>query len=547
MSQETHSRPGRAAARGGMDPVTVEVLWTRLVSLVDEAALTLHRTSFSTVVRESHDYTCMVLDPTGRAVAQASRSVPSFIGTLPMSVRAFLQRYPADQLAPGDVIISNDPWIGTGHLPDITIAAPLFFEGRLIGFGGAIAHMPDIGGRRRAPDARDLYEEGLQIPILKLYDRGRPNETLFDIITRNVRVPDEVLGDLHAMVGATSRIQHSLEALLREYRMPDLANLTEEIIGRTERAMREAILAVPDGVYRATTMIDSFSTDKPLKMECAITIRGSELHVDYAGSSPQNPSPLNSVLGYTRAYSTYALKCILLPDVPNNEGNVLPIRIDAPEGSFLNPRYPAAVEARSTVGHYTTSAVLNALALALPERVPAEAGIPVHGLTVGGRTGERSFSGIFFYNGGFGARPGRDGISTLSFPTNVSNTPTEILERKFPLRVLEKSLRPGSGGAGKYRGGLGQRVVLQVVNPEGMDAVLLSQRLRFAPRGRNGGGDGALERLLLNGEPIEGSKPFRLAEGDVMTLELPGGGGFGPPDERDEEASRRDRAWGYTT
>ncbi|MGE0797929.1 MAG: hydantoinase B/oxoprolinase family protein [Lautropia sp.] len=545
MTMRTESQAGRAGAGGQMDPVTIEVLWTRLISLVDEAALSLHRTSFSTVVRESHDYTCMVLDPSGRAVAQASRSVPSFIGTLPMSVRAFLQQYPADRLDPGDVIISNDPWIGTGHLPDITIAAPLFFMGRLVGFGGAIAHMPDIGGRRRAPDARDLYEEGLQIPILKLYERGQPNRTLFDIITRNVRVPDEVLGDLHAMVGATSRIQHSLEELMREYRMPDLAELTDEIVGRTERAMREAILAVPDGNYRATTMIDSFSTEKPLTMQCAITIDGSNLHVDYAGSSPQNPSPLNSVLGYTRAYSTYALKCILLPDVPNNEGNVLPIRIDAPEGSFLNPRYPAAVEARSTVGHYTTSAVLNALALALPDRVPAEAGIPVHGLTVSGRTADRSFSGIFFYNGGFGARPGQDGISTLSFPTNVSNTPTEILERKFPLRVIEKSLRAGSGGAGQYRGGLGQRIVLQVVNPEGMDAVLLSQRLRFAPRGRSGGRDGAVERLLLNGQPIEGSRPFRLSQGDVMVLELPGGGGFGPPEQRAEQASRRDRDWGY--
>jgi N-methylhydantoinase B len=300
-------------------------------------------------------------------------------------------------------------------------------------------------------------------------------------------------------------------------------------------------LEVPDGLYRATTMIDSFSSSRPLTIECAIRVSGDRLHVDYSGSSPQNASPLNSVLGYTRAYSTYALKCVLLPDVPNNEGNVLPIRIDAPEGSFLNPRYPAAVEARSTVGHYTTSAVFNTLSLALPERVPAESGIPVHGFTVSGRNGDRSFSGIFFFNGGFGARPGQDGIATLSFPTNVSNTPTEILERKFPLRILEKSLRAGSGGDGQFRGGLGQRIVLQVVNAEGMDATLLSQRLRFAPRGRAGGGDGALERLLLNGQPIEGDKTFRLVQGDVFELELPGGGGFGPPAARSAEAVRKDR------
>jgi N-methylhydantoinase B len=528
-----------------LDPITVEILWTRLISAVDEAALTLHRTSFSTVVRESHDYTCMVLDPTGRAVAQATRSVPSFIGTLPMSVRAFLERYPAATLKPGDVILSNDPWIGTGHLPDLTLAAPLFHRGLLIGFAGAIAHMPDIGGRRRAPDNREIFEEGLQIPILKLYQAGQPNETLFEMIRRNVRVPDEVFGDIHAMVGATERMQHGLERLLEEYRLRDLASLTSEIVGRTDRAMRRAIAAVPDGVYRATTMIDSFNTDQPLRMECAITISGDHLRVDFAGSSPQNLSPLNSVLGYTRAYSTYALKSILLPDVPNNEGNVLAIQIDAPEGSFLNPRYPAAVEARATVGHYTTSAVLNALALALPERVPAESGIPLHGFTVAGRRDGQAFSGIFFFSGGFGARPARDGLATLSFPTNVSNTPIEILERKFPLRVLEKTLRTGSGGAGSFRGGLGQRVVLQVTNPEGMTATLLSQRLNFPPVGRQGGAHGALERLLLNGEPVQGERPFQLKQGDVFVLELPGGGGWGPATERDPRSVARDREFRY--
>ena len=528
-----------------LDPVTVEILWTRLISTVDEAALTLHRTSFSTVVRESHDYTCMVLDPEGGAVAQATRSVPSFIGTLPMSVKAFLARFPAHTLRRGDVILSNDPWIGTGHLPDFTLAAPLFLGSQLVGFAGVIAHMPDIGGRRRAPDNRDIYEEGLQIPILKLYEAGKPNETLFEMIARNVRVADEVLGDIHAMVGATERMQHGLERLLREYRLPDLRGLAHEIVGRTERAMRRAIAVVPDGLYRATTMIDSFNSRTPLRIECAIRIAGDNLEVDFAGSSPQNPTPLNSVLGYTRAYSTYALKCILLPDVPNNEGNVLPIRIDAPEGCFLNPRYPAAVEARATVGHYTTSAVLNALALALPDRVPAESGIPLHGFTLAGQSAGRAFSGIFFFSGGIGARTGQDGLATLSFPTNVSNTPVEILERKFPLRILEKTLRANSGGSGRYRGGLGQCVTLEVVNPEGLTATLLSQRLNYPPVGRQGGGNGALERVLLNGQPVEGDRPFQLKQGDVFVLELPGGGGYGPMAERDPASILQDRERGY--
>lgn len=529
-----------------LDPITVEVLWTRLVSAVDEAALTLHRTSFSTVVRESHDYTCMVLDPTGRAVAQATRSVPSFIGTLPMSARAFLAKYPAHTWRPGDVVMSNDPWIGTGHLPDLTIAAPIFHRGVLVGLAGAIAHMPDIGGRRRAPDNRDIYEEGLQIPILKWREEGRPNETLAEIVARNVRVPAEVLGDIHAMVGATDKMGQGVAALLAEYGLPDLAALGGEIIGRSEAAMRRAIAAVPDGTYQATTMVDSFDTERPLKMVCTIRVEGETMAVDYAGSSPQNASPLNSVLGYTRAYSTYALKCVLLPEVPNNEGNVLPIRIDAPEGSFLNPRYPAAVEARATVGHYTTSAVLNALALALPERVPAESAIPLHGFTIRGQTERegraKPFAAIFFFSAGFGARPGSDGPDTLSFPTNVSNTPIEILEAVLPVRIREKTLRLGSGGAGQWRGGDGQRVVLEVVNPEGANMVILSQRLRFPPLGRQGGANGALERVLLNGEPVQGERPFELKQGDVFTLELPGGGGFGDPALRDPALRARDAA-----
>ena len=530
-----------------LDPITVEILWTRLISCVDEAALALHRTSFSTVVRESHDYTCMVLDPNGRAIAQATRSVPSFIGTLPMSVQAFLKKYPGPTLKKGDVIISNDPWIGTGHLPDLTLAAPLFYNDVLIGFAGAIAHMPDIGGRRRAPDNRDIFEEGLQIPILKLYEAGEPNETLFSMIRRNVRVPNEVLGDIHAMVGASEKMQLGIDRLLTEYRLPHLAVLTEEIIGRTDIAMRRAIAKVPNGLYKATTMIDSFNNDRPLCIECSIQVNDDSMQVDFSGSSPENPSPLNSVLGYTRAYSTYALKSILLPDVPNNEGNVLSIQIDAPEGSFLNPRYPAAVEARATVGHYTTSAVLNALALALPERVPAESGIPLHGFTVSGKQKGNPFSGIFFFSGGFGARPTQDGLPTLSFPTNVSNTPTEILERKFPLEVLEKNLIPNSGGRGKYRGGLSQRVVLRVTNPEGLTATLLSQRLKFPPVGRQGGENGSLEKILLNGKLVQGDLPFQLKQGDIFELELPGGGGFGPVEQRDLTAIKLDQDGGYVS
>jgi N-methylhydantoinase B len=518
-----------------LDPISIEIQWTRLISVVDEAALTLHRTSFSTVVRESHDYTCMLLDAGGRAVAQATRSVPSFIGTLPYSVRAFLAKYPAETLRPGDVIICNDPWLGTGHLPDLTAAMPIFQGDRLEGFAGVIAHMPDIGGRRRAPDNKDIYEEGLQIPILKLYEAGKLNETLMEMIRQNVRVPEEVSGDMHAMTGACQKMSDGLVALLGEYDQQGLSGIANAIIDRSALAMRRAISEIPEGVYRTVTRIDSFDTRNPLEIHCEMTIADSRIDIDFAGSSPQNASSLNSVLGYTSAYSIYALKCVLLPDVPNNEGNTLAFRITAPPGCFLNPRYPAAVEARATVGHYATSAILNTLAKALPDRVPAESGIPLHGFALRGQRNGRPSAGIFFFSGGQGARADADGLPTLSFPTNVSNTPVEVLERTFPVRFHEKSLLVGSGGTGRFRGGLGQRVTMEILGEDPVNLVLLSQRLRFPPVGRQGGGNGGTERVLLNGEPVEGGEPFNLTEGNVFTLELPGGGGFGVEDVETSE------------
>ncbi len=354
-------------------------------------------------------------------------------------------------------------------------------------------------------------------------------------------MPDEVSGDIHAMVGACQRMSIGVTGLLAEYAMADMWGLANRIMDLTEAAMRRAIEKIPDGTYSSVTKIDSFDSENPLEMQCRIDIRGAELVVDFAGSSPQNPSPLNSVLGYTQAYSTYALKCVLLPDVPNNEGNFRPITITSPEGCFLNPKYPAAVEARATVGHYCTSAIFNTLAKALPERVPAESGVPLHGFAMSGwNNDDRPFSTIFFFNGGQGARPDQDGISTLSFPTNVSSTPVEVLERWVPVRIHDKSFLPGSGGAGKFRGGLGQRVAMEITSPRPVTLVVLSQRLNFPPVGREGGENGSLEKILLNGDEVEGGTPFRLSKGDIITLDLPGGGGFGMAQERSPEFHEAD-------
>ena len=528
-----------------LDPVTVEVLWTRLISVIDEAALTLHRTSFSTVVREAHDYTCMILDPAGQAVAQATRSIPAFIGTLPLSARAFLRKYPVETLRPGDVLISNDPWIGTGHLPDLTMAAPIFQGDRMVGLGGVIAHLSDVGGRRRAPDNKDIYEEGLQIPILKLYEAGRLNHTLMEMIRQNVRVPDEVAGDMHAMVGACEKMHNGVTGLLDEYAMPDIQEISDTIIELTRKSMCRAVAAVPDGLYRTVTPVDSFDTRNPLEIHCAMEVSGEKMKVDFAGTSVQSQTSLNSVLGYTQAYSAYALKCVLLPDVPNNEGNILPLTITAPEGCFLNPRYPAAVEARATAGQYCTSAIFNTLAEAIPDRIPAECGIPMYGFNMSGRINDRPFSTTLFLNGGQGAGPDRDGVSTLSFPSNVSTTPLEILERSIPVRIREKAFLPGSGGAGQFKGGLGQRVVMEIVGSDTVNVVLLSQRLNFPPRGRQGGENGSLQHASLNDKPVEADTTYRLSQGDVIVLDLPGGGGFGRAADRDTHRVDADREDGF--
>ena len=528
-----------------LDSASLKVLWTRLISIADEAAAALVRTSFSTVVRESHDFSCVLTDARGHSIAQATDSIPSFISTLPRTVRHFLREFPPQTLASGDVLITNDPWMGTGHLPDICVAKPVFLDGDLLGFAASTAHAPDIGGRIRSPEAREIFEEGLQIPIMKLASAGRPDATLLKILARNVRTPELTGGDLWAQVTALGLMESRLVALAREYEMTSLETLSKEIRGRTEAAMRNAVRTIPDGRYAAALETDGF--DAPLRIELALTIAGDRAKFDFAGTSPQVDRAINLPLCYTEAMSAYAIKCVAAPAVPNNGGSLGPVTVRAPERCLVNPTYPAPVASRALTGHFIPSLALAALAQIIPERVMAMAGSPLWSITQWGvDEAGKPFSNLFFFNGGMGATAAGDGESCMSWPSNISSTPTEVMEKLSPLRVLHRGLVPGSGGTGRHRGGLGQEIRIRNTSPTPTAVFLSAEQTRVPAQGIGGGEAGATGAVEINGEPVEPKIQHLLQPGDVVTLRTPGGGGHGPPCERDPGATTRDRTLGYT-
>jgi N-methylhydantoinase B len=528
------------------DAITLQILWSRLIAIVDEASATLVRTSFSTIVRESNDYACVLLDVQGNSLAQSSLSIPSFISTLPLTVKQFLARYPAETLEPGDVLMTNDPWIGTGHLNDINIALPVFYKDRLVAIAASVAHAPDIGGRLRSPDNRELFEEGLRIPICKWMKGGQANEDVWDFIASNVRVPDLVLGDLKAQLAANEISARRLTELMGEQGIEDVSELAGAIQSISESDMREAIRAIPDGVYRHEVWMDGYA--EPLVIRLELTVSGGEITCDYSGSSPQVDRALNVVPNYTFAYTAFPIKCVVSPDTPNHEGCFRPLSVRAPEGSLLNPRFPAAVGARASVGHYLPVAVFGALAEVVPERVQAASGSPMWCLHLSGLDQrERRFAGVFFYNGGQGASAGKDGNSCLSFPSNLSSTPTEVIEHVFPVVLERKELTPGSGGPGMQRGGLGQTLAVRIESSGPLSAAFMTERTKFPAEGLAGGRPGSLGRVLLNGSPINPKESRLLHPGDLLEISTPGGGGFGDPGMRGRQTVLADLSAGLIT
>ena len=526
------------------DAVTLEVLWTRIISVVDEAAKAIVRTSFSTLSNEANDFACVLTDARGYALAQNTGSIPSFIATLPATVRHFLRAMGPERMRPGDVLITNDPWMGTGHLSDVCLVKPIFRGDRLIAFSATTSHMPDIGGRVRAIDSREVFEEGFHIPLVKFIHEGRRDETLIQLLRANVRTPDQTLGDIWAQVSANELMERRVLRLLEDYRLDSLEALADELFARSERAMRQAISAVPDGTYRYAFHTDGM--DAPFEFAVALTVTGDEIVADYTGTSPSQPRAINCVLAYTYAMTAYAIRCALLPGLANNEGMYRPVKVTAPEGCLLNPRFPAAVVSRANTGHYVPLLVLGALHQVIPDKVIAGSGSPLWAVTQSGVNDDgKPYTAVLFFNGGMGATPRKDGESALSWPSNISSTPVEITERQSPLHVHYKRLRPGSGGPGRFRGGLGQDILIESESERPILVSFMAERTRFPAPGFAGGDDGGKGDVRINGLRVDHRRQHVLAKGDHVLVSTPGGGGYGPVAERDPKLAARDRALRY--
>jgi N-methylhydantoinase B len=512
----------RAEPASRFNAIELEILWKRLISVVDEASAAFVRTCFSTLVRDGNDFAIVLTDSQGRSLAQSSMSLPGFIGCLPATVRHVMAKYPAATMKDGDVYITNDPWKGSGHIHDLTTVTPIFRGGKPVAFAAVVSHLPDIGGKLRSNSSREIYEEGLQIPMMKLLDAGVPNEVLIEIMTQNIRVPDEGMGDIWAQVSACRKMGERLQPLMDAV---DLEELGAAVRARSEAAMREAIRRIPDGVYRSVVQHDGF--EAPIMIHCQLTVKDDRIDIDFAGSSPQLPRAVNVVPIYTFAYTVYGLKSLLCPEIPNNEGSFAPITTDAPLGSIFNPVYPAASGGRSAIGHLLPAAVFKALADVLPDKVWA-GGSPNSSMTMSGEYGGRRYAVVNFLNAGQGANARRPGYSALSFPGNLGNTPVEMMESLAPIRVLRREIRRGSGGRGRHNGGDGICFEFELL-PDAPDATasFLMTQLKSVPAGLANGGAGQPGRLTINGQQVDPTEPRILRGGDRVMMETAGGGAYG--------------------
>ena len=524
------------------DAVRLEVMWNRLISVVNEQAKALMRTSFTSIVREAGDLSAGVFDTRGYMLAQAVTGTPGHINAMATCIHHFLAVFPKESLVPGDVLVTNDPQQTSGHLHDITVITPAFRGETLVGFFGNTCHVLDIGGIGLSTDGRSMFEEGLLIPITKLYAAGEPNAELFRIIAANVRAPEPVLGDIHAQVAGNDVGVARLIDFMAAFDLDSLEELGDEIISRSERAMRNAITALPDGAYSHEVMSDGY--EEPVTLRATIHKLGDELTVDWAGSSPASRRGINVVLNYTHAYTTYGLKCAVAPEVPNNEGSFRPVKVVAPEGCILNAQKPAPVAARHILGHFLPGVIFGALAEVLPNRVIAEGAANIWNLQFTGHNlAGDPFTYVWFSCGGTGARPTKDGLSATAFPSGIAGVPVEVIEQISPVIMHERSIRPDSGGPGRYRGGCGQRLVLSVRTEQPYRFSPLFDRIHHPAKGANGGHDGALASITLSdGRSLTGKGDLELTPDTIITLDLPGGGGFGDPAEREPSAIDRDIA-----
>jgi N-methylhydantoinase B len=523
-----------------LDPILLEVLWNRLVSVVEEQARALMRTSFTSVVREAGDLSAGLFDRRGRMVAQAVTGTPGHVNAMATSMHHFLREVPGETLQPGDVLITNHPWRTSGHLNDFTVINPIFRSGEIVAYFGNCCHALDVGGRGLGADARQVYEEGLFVPVTRLFSRGEPNEELFRLLRANVRTPFEVVGDLYAQASSNDVGGARLIEMLEEFGLADIEGLSDEICTRSEKAMREAIAALPDGIYENEAYTDGF--DDPIKLSVAVHVEGEEIHLDYEGSSPQSERGINVVLNYTAAYTTFGVKCAISPEVPNNGGSFRPVRVAAPEGCILNATHPAPVGARHIIGHFLPGLIHGALAKAVPEKVVAQGSDSLWNTQISGqREDGEPFTYVFFSGGGMGASSRNDGLSATAFPSGIRGVPAEVIENISPVIMHRRELRANSEGAGRRRGGFGQEMELGVRGNSPWTLSAMYDRTRCPARGLQGGCSGSTGAVrTASGELLHPKRQQRIEGGERVILSLPGGGGFGAATEREPETVARD-------
>ncbi|MEX0502805.1 hydantoinase B/oxoprolinase family protein [Alphaproteobacteria bacterium LSUCC0719] len=523
------------ASTGVAEGIRYQVLWDRLISVVEEQALAIMRTAFSTSVRESGDLSAGVFDPNGRMLAQAVTGTPGHVNAMAASVGHFLKKYPATSMQPGDVYVTNDPWLGTGHLFDFTVVTPVFLEDDMVGLFASTVHVVDIGGIGFSPDSGQIFEEGLCVPIMPLFSRGQANEQLFEIVRANVREPEQVVGDLYSLASSNDVGARRLSALMREAGLGDLDALGDHIISTSRRAMEAAIGRLPSGVFENSMTVDGY--DRPITLQARMEIHPDRITVDYAGTSGTSTFGINVPLTYTCAYTSFGLHCLIGGGVPNNAGSLAAIEVTAPSGSILNAPRPCAVNVRHVIGQMLPDVVLGCLGKALPGQVPAEGSSSLwnpmlsggHGVVGPTSYGDATpFAVTIFHAGGTGARPGKPGLSATAFPSGVRATSVEVTESIAPVIYRRKMYRDGSGGAGKWRGGDGQ--IIEIEHSEGAPFAVfaLFDRIEHPARGRDGGAAGRAGRAYLsNGTALKGKGKQIVPAGLSLVLELPGGGGLG--------------------
>ena len=532
--------------------VAYQVMWNRMISVVEEQAQALVRTAFSTSVREAGDLSAGVYDTDGHMLAQAVTGTPGHVNAMADAVGHFIRRIGRENIFEGDVYITNDPWEGTGHLHDITVVTPSFHKGELAGFFGCTAHIVDIGGRGFGADAASVYEEGLYIPIMKLVNRGEVDQTLIRIVRGNVREPDQLVGDIYALTTCNEIGHRRLIEMMEEFGLDDLNGIGGFIFENSRRATLECINALPHGEASGEMTVDGFSA--PITLKVKLSIEQDRILSDFAGTSGVDKKGINCPLVYAKAYACYALKCAIAPEIPNNAASLAPFEITAPENSIVNAVHPAPVALRHIVGHFVPDAIYAALDQLLPNTVPAEGAGCLCNFQVSLRprtdaeptVGARRAEVLTFNSGGAGARPQFDGLNATAFPSGVMTMPIEATEHTGPVIIWRKELRPDSGGAGKFRGGLGQYMEVGAREGHEFDFQAMFDRVDHPARGRQGGENGAPTTIIQDDSAkMYGKGKQFVAHGRRVVLAFPGGAGYGPVSERYPELVKRDLARGY--